>query len=155
MHNITVDEAHTFFISSGDWLVRNTNSNKCFTVLFQADLEKGLDYPLPGSTEAQLVAARRAHNKAANRQLNEVLNSDPSFKAWMEQNYPDIVEHVKPGKRGAHQRYAPPNWEWHHVTDQEGVLWLMSADIHDELFGILHDYPPGRGGLSIWGTKPE
>lgn len=160
MYNLTVDEAHTFFVGEGEWLVHNRCQQP--TIVYEAELERGVDYPLQGVSER---TARRMHNRAANRHLYEALQSDPVFAQQMQTAYPSVVSHVQPGPRGGFSASSPPGYNWHHAGEPstylfpnnyfpQGRLQLISTAEHESFRAFLHPDVGNRGGLYQWGMIP-
>ncbi len=155
MYNLTVENAHTFYVGNDHWLVHNAN----IFCLFEAKLQKDVDYPksIPDDLAARAEhnlkeQIRQAQNRIANEQLYHALELDPVFGDWMEQYHPEIVDYVQPLKNGMWDRGSPPGWTWHHDTWREGIMSLISKADHKLYSGQLHLPPKNMGGFEIWGV---
>lgn len=98
--------------------------------------------------------SRQRHNQLANESLHKQFESDSTFAAKMEVQYPGIVDGVKPGARGAYSRTAPTkDVTWHHAPEK-GQLELLPIDHHTSSGAVQNTlHPEGKGGYSDWGKE--
>lgn len=98
--------------------------------------------------------SRGSHFRISNQALHNAFLSDPAFARIMNNLYPGVVDHVKPGPRGAFSSKSPPNLTWHHVPNSPGVMQLVPRAQHmvpGPIQNSLH--PGGRGGYANWGIR--
>ncbi len=111
----------------------------------------GYEAKLPKNMYPDVSSPR--HFQEANKQLYEVFQKNPEFAQQMETLYPEIIDGVKPGTRGAFSRLKPTDdVTWHHHPEREGVMQLVPFEQHTakgKIQSILH--PDRKGGMENWG----
>ncbi len=116
-----------------------------YSVIFRAELERGLHYP--GQPDP-------IHFREANRQLYEVLRIDQKILLEMERQYPGIFNNLTPSVRGNFpvRLNSEFNLTWHHDAYEAGILDLIPRT-HHKAPGIVQKilHPNNRGGMQIWG----
>jgi hypothetical protein len=138
MYNLTVENAHTFFVGKNEWLVHNTNVG-CVNVLFVARLNPA-DY---GKSDS-------VHFNRANAQLEAALRANPALAAQID----TITQSIQPGAASALARVAangsrqtPIQFTWHHAATP-GELQLMTRADHYYFWTLNH--PGNVGGYHLW-----
>ncbi|TVT34678.1 type IV secretion protein Rhs [Amycolatopsis rhizosphaerae] len=125
-------------------LPERPESSPAYSVAYEAQLDPAKDFP--GRSD-------KHHFAVGNRQLHAAFESDPAFAKAMNEQYPGIVDNVKPGPRGAFPRTSPhEDLTWHHEANRPGTLQLVPRAHHagpGPVQGSLH--PGGRGGMENWG----
>jgi hypothetical protein len=150
MYNLTVAQAHTFFVGDGQWLVHNCSTRQ---VVKQqgGNYVSFYDMTIPAQSR---IAKRDVHFEIANEHLYKTLMNDPQLRGFFQTNYPDVWNHVQPGSKGGFLDDSPPGFTWHHATSaqangQMGVMQLVDHDLHRDYFKRYH--PTGSGGCKEWG----
>ena len=126
-----------------NWKKKRPADGPHYSVAYEANLERGVDYP--GRSD-------RHHFSQSNRQLHEPIQGDPEFANAMESLYPGVSEHVAPGPRGGLLAEPPQDLTWHHHPDREGVMQLVLRE-HRRAPGAVQEllHPNQRGGMENWG----
>jgi hypothetical protein len=88
------------------------------------------------------------HFAKGNESLHNKFQNNQNLASQMEVKYPGIVDHVKPGAKGAFSTEAAPGTTWHH-SEKPGVLELVDRKDHKKFHKVYH--PDGEGGRKKWG----
>jgi len=176
VYNLTVDEAHTYFVGDGAWLVHNACPQDEFPFVNDIpEVPRQVDYPAidpnrPHNSgqytvvyEAQLDSkilhtnmSREEHFQKANEALYWAMYNDRDLYNALEITYPGLFEAVSPNtKSGGFLGWSPSGLglTWHHrpstpKSPEEGLMQLVSR-FHHESGGRVQDtlHPlPGGGG---------
>lgn len=117
------------------------SSSPAYSVVIEARLRPGT-----------FTASDAAHFRQANKQLYEMIRTDPQLAARLEAQYPGITQHVTPGPRGGFADTPPPGFSWHHHPKQPGVIQLVPRDHHQAAGPVQQSlHPEQKGGRENWG----
>jgi hypothetical protein len=92
---------------------------------------------------------RQSHRYYGNRRLHDALRENPFYNEMLSNalGQRDIAGYMR---SGSYQLRNPAGTEWHHPTQNPGVVWLIRQCDHRnpdyQLF--LHPLPNGAGGFS-------
>jgi hypothetical protein len=156
VHNLTVDDLHTYFVSgagsSVTILVHNANpgaGGSCkrnYTAAYEFQLD-----------DADKVATRPVHFNRANAALDADLQADPDFADYMESISPGIRDRVS--EVGGRQN--PVGFVWEHAStstvglQEQGMLRLVPKEQHtpgSPWWRVLHPNKGASGGFAEWGN---
>lgn len=92
---------------------------------------------------AQWPLGRPDHFKYGNEQLHKALQLHPELAQALG---PDVVNHVKPGARGAYSSKSPPKLTWHHNEQNPRILELANRAQHKAPGPVQATLHPKQGG---------
>ncbi|WPH23685.1 RHS repeat-associated core domain-containing protein (plasmid) [Variovorax paradoxus] len=89
--------------------------------------------------------SREDHFRDANQNLHEQIQDNPALGAALG---PEVINHVKPGARGAYSTESPPSLTWHHSAQDPTLLELVPRPQH-RAPGPVQDslHPSQQGGF--------
>jgi hypothetical protein len=151
MYNLTVAEAHTFFVGDGQWLVHNCSTRHVIKQPGTGNYVSFFDATIPPSSH---IGSRESHFAIANEALYDQLKTNPNLSDFFQVNYPEVWNHVQPLTGNVFNRRSPPGFTWHHSTSaqangQMGVMQLVDHDLHENKWSLFH--PTRSGGCKEWG----
>ena len=91
----------------------------------------------------QWPLGRPDHFKYGNEQLHNAVQMDPELGRALG---PDVVNHIKPGARGAFSSKSPPNLTWHHNEQTPTLLELAIRAQHRAPGPVQASLHPQQGG---------
>ncbi len=138
MYNLTVENAHTFFVGKNDWLVHNTNQG-CANLFAVANLDPG-----------DFGRSDKVHFNRANAQLEAQLLANPGLAARLDATSRLIDPTAATALSRVSStgtRQTPIGFTWHHSLTP-GRLELITLGDHYYLWTLNH--PGNMGGYAIW-----
>ena len=180
VYNLTVDEAHTYFVGDGAWLVHNACPQDEFPFVNDIpEVPRQVDYPAidpnrPHNSGQYTVVyevklpdevpfsgmSREQHFRQANEALYNAMREDSGLYDALEANYPGLFSFVSPGKLGNYQPESPSRLglTWHHRPMSEklpeaGIMQLIPRFHHatgGAVRDTLHPLLGGGGGFQQW-----
>ena len=129
VHNLVVDDDHTFFVGeTGAW-VHNCRLAQGPRIAFEMNLVKRGE------------GSRRAHNRQANAALERAMAGNTNTAKTLRSSGVRVPRNLDRSPKGS---------TWHHVPDRPGVMQLVLHAHHRSRF-VSSLHPEGVGGFKLWG----